>query len=86
MPFGFAGFVVPCYPQAPLDKYGRAGDRGKDHEHSGGTPANDAAQNYLTSWTNLYQGLAASLNGNRLTDLEPYQRWARIVARFSFTL
>jgi hypothetical protein len=51
-----------------------------------GTPTNDATQNELTNWTNLHKGLAASLNGNGLTDLEPYQRWARIVARFSFTL
>jgi hypothetical protein len=38
----------------------------------------------LATWTNLYEGLASLTN--ELADLEPYQRWGRIVARFSFTL
>jgi hypothetical protein len=39
----------------------------------------------LATWTNLYEGLAG-LTGNELADLEPYQRWGRVVARFTFTL
>jgi hypothetical protein len=37
-------------------------------------------------WTNLHQALQASIAPNGLADLEPYQRWGRVVARFSFTL
>jgi hypothetical protein len=44
----------------------------------------DAAK--LTTWTNLCAGLDASLTATSLTDLEPYQRWGRIAARFSFTV
>ena len=40
----------------------------------------------LTTWTNLCAGLDANLAATALTDLEPYQRWGRIAARFSFTL
>jgi len=46
----------------------------------------DADRSELTAWTKLCEGLSAGLTSNRLTDLEPYQRWGRIVARFSFTL
>jgi len=38
------------------------------------------------SWANLHQALQASVAHNGLGDLEPYQRWCRVVARFSFTL
>jgi hypothetical protein len=51
-----------------------------------GTSLDDTTRNELAAWTSLSEGLAASLTGNTLTDLEPYQRWGRIVARFSFTL
>jgi hypothetical protein len=46
----------------------------------------DAAQAEAAMWANLHQGLQASLASNTLDDLEPYQRWGRVVARFSFTL
>ncbi len=45
-----------------------------------------AARNELATWKNLCEGLTVSLTSNGLADLEPYQRWGRIVARFSFTL
>jgi hypothetical protein len=45
-----------------------------------------AAGSELATWKNLCRGLTASLTSNSLADLEPYQRWGRIVARFSFTL
>jgi hypothetical protein len=37
-------------------------------------------------WANMLRGLHESLPENQLDDLEPYQRWGRTVARFSFTL
>ncbi|MFC6160203.1 P-loop NTPase fold protein [Kribbella jiaozuonensis] len=37
-------------------------------------------------WANMHRSLAACLPATQLTQLEPYQRWGRIVARFSFTL
>lgn len=37
-------------------------------------------------WENMFTGLKASLSDNQLYDLEPYRRWGRTVARFSFTL
>jgi hypothetical protein len=37
-------------------------------------------------WVNMYNGLKESINSNKLHDIEPYQRWGRTVARFSFTL
>ncbi len=37
-------------------------------------------------WENMYNGLRASLNGNKLRLLQPYKHWGRTVARFSFTL
>jgi hypothetical protein len=49
-------------------------------------PLDDADRNKLATWTNLYEGLASSRTANKLSDLEPYQRWGRIVARLSFTL
>jgi hypothetical protein len=48
-------------------------------------PALDGAAE-VSAWVNLYQGLQGSLPENSLDDLEPYQRWGRVVARFSFTL
>jgi hypothetical protein len=48
--------------------------------------SDDTVRNELATWTNLCVGLAASLEFNDLKDLEPYRRWGRIVARFSFTL
>jgi hypothetical protein len=38
------------------------------------------------SWANLHQALQACAAQNGLADLEPYQRWGSVVARFSFTL
>jgi len=38
------------------------------------------------SWANLHQGLQASIVPDGLADLEPFQRWGAVVARFSFTL
>jgi hypothetical protein len=46
----------------------------------------DAARAEAATWANLHQGLQASLAQDGLDDLEPYQRWGRVVARFSFTL
>lgn len=37
-------------------------------------------------WANMYEALRACLAHNQLSELEPYQRWGQIVARFSFTL
>jgi KAP family P-loop domain len=37
-------------------------------------------------WENMFNGLKASLPDNQLHHLEPYTRWGRTVARFSFTL
>jgi hypothetical protein len=51
-----------------------------------GPSLDDAARAEAATWGNLYQGLQASLTQNSLDDLEPYQRWGRVVARFSFTL
>jgi hypothetical protein len=69
------------------------GPAGADRPHGQLVPADlagpsvdAAARDELASWTNLYEGLTASLPSTDLIDLEPYQRWARIVARFSFTL
>jgi hypothetical protein len=39
-----------------------------------------------TKWANMYNVLKNSINDNELHDIEPYQRWGRTVARFSFTL
>jgi hypothetical protein len=36
-------------------------------------------------WENMFNGLKASIPDNQLHDLEPYRRWGRTVARFSFT-
>lgn len=44
------------------------------------------SQTAAAEWENMVKGLQASLPGTRLNDLEPYQRWGRTVARFSFTL
>ena len=38
------------------------------------------------AWANMYEALQVCLAPNTLGNLEPYQRWGRIVARFSFTL
>jgi len=34
----------------------------------------------------MTQGISDSTWHNTLTELEPYRRWGRVVARFSFTL
>ena len=47
--------------------------------------AADANDN-LAQWTNMTQGISDSTWHNTLTELEPYRRWGRVVARFSFTL
>ena len=46
----------------------------------------DANRTEVATWTNLHGGLLAATTPSPLEDLEPYQRWARPVARFSFTL
>jgi hypothetical protein len=50
------------------------------------TPIDDANRGKLIAWTNLYDALTARPTANGLDNIEPYQRWGRIVARFSFTL
>lgn len=51
-------------------------------------PKNDdlLALTDAAEWENMYNGLKESAPGNQLKELDPYQRWGRIVARFSFTL
>lgn len=44
------------------------------------------SQTAAAEWENMFLGLMGSLALNRLEGLEPYQRWGRTVARFSFTL
>lgn len=58
-------------------------------DRAGGSllPADLAGQpSELAGWTSLHSGLTAGLQATTLDDLEPYRRWGRIVARFSFTL
>jgi hypothetical protein len=50
------------------------------------TSLGNIARADAASWANLHQGLQASIAPNGLADLEPYQRWGSVVARFSFTL
>ena len=45
----------------------------------------DLSQVEAAEWENMYSGLSESLAGNKLNVIEPYQRWGRTVARFSFT-
>lgn len=40
----------------------------------------------VAAWHDLHRGLVESRSSGGLEDLEPYRRWGRIVARFSFTL
>ena len=49
-------------------------------------PNDNLAQYELAQWTNMTQGISDSTWHNTLTELEPYRRWGRVVARFSFTL
>jgi len=52
-----------------------------------GSPATGTAPSLeSTAWSDLHRGLASAQPQNALGDLEPYQRWGRIAARFSFTL
>jgi hypothetical protein len=50
------------------------------------TSLSNIARGDTADWANLHQGLQASIASNDLADLKPYQRWGRVVARFSFTL
>ncbi|HWD78053.1 MAG TPA: P-loop NTPase fold protein [Kribbella sp.] len=47
---------------------------------------NDPERTDSAVWANLHRALTACLPAIQLAELEPYQRWGRIVARFSFTL
>jgi hypothetical protein len=45
----------------------------------------DIVKAEVAEWSNMHTGLQESLENNPLEKLEPYQRWGRTVARFSFT-
>ncbi len=49
-------------------------------------PNDNLAQYELAQWTNMTHGISDSTWHNTRTELEPYRRWGRVVARFSFTL
>lgn len=52
---------------------------------SDGSP-DSVARDELATWIDLHAALTTVLESNQLSELEPYQRWCRIAARFSFTL
>jgi hypothetical protein len=46
----------------------------------------DAVRVEAASWVNMHQALDACLRAGGLDELEPFTRWGRLTARFSFTL
>ncbi|MFF0014127.1 P-loop NTPase fold protein [Streptomyces sp. NPDC005374] len=67
-----AGDQRPAGRLVPPDLASTSPDSGDGHERA--------------AWTNLQSALESVLTPKGLMDLEPYKRWGRIVARFSFTL
>lgn len=46
----------------------------------------DAVGDESASWAALFEALEGCVDHDGPSDIEPYQRWGKIVARFSFTL
>ncbi|AUI57233.1 P-loop NTPase fold protein [Amycolatopsis sp. BJA-103] len=82
-----------------LEDAGKAGVEGWDEflrELAPGTSDDEAGRllppgitgqrHELAEWTSLHHGLTTSRRPEMSDDLEGYQRWGRVVARFSFNL
>ena len=80
---GFVRELSPDHPDGPGKLVpADLADQNPDADERSSAVARDE----LAAWTNLHAALAAALESNELRDLEPYRRWCRIAARFSFTL